>query len=64
MNVEQDKLRYTDAISDFGSIIIEHGARKVALDFVEFYPTQAYELVSVLGGVSKQTPALFKKQEM
>lgn len=57
-HTEDDTLRFSEAVCDFGSLIIEHGADKVLKALKDGYPQQAVEL---LESYSKpQIPALFK----
>lgn len=59
---EKHELRYSEAISDFAGAIQEDGARKVAEDFMEYYPTQCQDLVDCVYNVQKErrVAALFK----
>lgn len=61
-DTEQIKLRYTEAISDFAGAIQENGAKQVAEDFMEYYPTQCQDLVDCVYNVQKErrVAALFK----
>jgi len=59
---ETEKLRYSEAISDFAGAIQESGAMKVAKDFLEYYPTQCQDLVDCVYNTQKEKriAALFK----
>lgn len=61
-DLEQTNLRYTEAISDFAGAIQETGAKKVAEDFLEYYPTQCEDLLNCVYIVQKEkrVAALFK----
>lgn len=51
---EQVDLRYTEAISDFAGCVQEHGAKKVAEDFFQYYPTQCQGIVDCVYQIHKE----------
>lgn len=53
-DIEQTKLRYSEAISDFAGAIQEHGAKKVSEDFLMYYPTQCLDLVDCVYNTQKE----------
>lgn len=51
---------YNESLSDFASLIQEHGAQKVAQAFAAAFPEQTIQLVGYLGKPTNQIARLFQ----
>jgi hypothetical protein len=60
-HTEDASLRFSEAICDFGSLIIEHGAEAVMRGFRDGYPAQAEQLQEAMNRPIAKQAALFRK---
>jgi CHASE2 domain-containing sensor protein len=60
---DMDQAEFVDVLTDLGSLIQQHGARTVALDFWKFYPSEAQALTASLIQTqhTKKLPRLLDK---
>lgn len=59
---EEESLRFSEAISDFAALIQEHGGKKVAQAFYQYYPQECKEMEGSINQVfvESRIAALFK----
>lgn len=64
MTKETDLLAYNDVLCDLASLITQHGARQVMLEFRSFYPDLFSELAIQIARIpdEKKIPALLKRK--
>lgn len=60
---QDDALRFTESVSDFGALIIERGPEAVMRALRTFYPQQAEELMVAMNRPLAKQAALFRRIE-